>query len=147
MAYSYRQLAYEDPITRGPNRRAFDERLASLADSPEAARVTILMLDLDRFKQVNDNFVESILRDGDFAARLGGDEFASLLPHTEIGEGEKVAARILAAVRTIGGEAALTATIGRAPSRRAAPGDARGRSRPLQGQGGWGDSIGIAEPD
>ena len=130
MAHSYRRLAYEDTITRGPNRRAFDERLAFLADSPEASRVTILMLDLDRFKQVNDNFghaagdtvlrkvfeaVESSLRDGDFAARLGGDEFASLLPHTGIAEAEKVAGRILAAVRTIGGEASLTATIGLAP--------------------------------
>ena len=130
MAHSYRQLAYEDPITRGPNRRAFDERLALLADSPEASEVTILMLDLDRFKQVNDNFghaagdtvlrkvfeaVESSLREGDFAARLGGDEFATLLPHTEIAEAERVAGRILAAVRAIGGEAKLTATIGLAP--------------------------------
>ena len=132
MAHSYRQLAYEDTITRGPNRRAFDERLAFLADSPEASRATILILDLDRFKQVNDNFghaagdtvlrkvfeaVESSLRDGDFAARLGGDEFASLLPYTAIAEAEKVAGRILAAVRSIGGEAALTATIGLAPLR------------------------------
>lgn len=130
MAHSYRRLAYEDTITRGPNRRAFDERLAALADSPEAARATILMLDLDGFKQVNDNFghaagdtvlrkvfekIESSLRDGDFAARLGGDEFASLLPHTGIAEAEKVAGRILAAVRSIGGEQTLTATIGLAP--------------------------------
>ena len=130
MAHSYRQLAYEDPITRGPNRRAFDERLALLADSPEASEVTILMLDLDRFKQVNDNFghaagdtvlrrvfeaVESSLREGDFAARLGGDEFATLLPHTETAEAERVAGRILAAVRAIGGKAKLTATIGLAP--------------------------------
>jgi diguanylate cyclase (GGDEF)-like protein len=130
MAHSYRRLAYEDPITRGPNRRAFDERLAFLADSAEAPRATILMLDLDRFKQVNDNFghaagdtvlrkvfeaVEASLRDGDFAARLGGDEFASLLPHTGSAAAEKVAGRILAAVRSIGGAANLTATIGLAP--------------------------------
>lgn len=132
MAHSYRRLAYEDTITRGPNRRAFDEHLASLADSPEASRVMILMLDLDKFKAVNDSFghaagdtvlrkvfeaVESSLRDGDFAARLGGDEFAALLPRTEIAEAEKVASRTLAAIRTIGGEAALTATIGLAPLR------------------------------
>lgn len=132
MAHSYKRLAYEDTITRGPNRRAFDERLASLADSPEASRATILVLDLDKFKEVNDSFghaagdtvlrkvfeaVESSLRDGDFAARLGGDEYASLLPHTEIAEAEKVAGRVLAAIRAIGGEAALTATIGLAPLR------------------------------
>ncbi len=130
MAHSYRRLAYEDTITRGPNRRAFDERLSALADSPEAARATILMLDLDRFKQVNDSLghaagdevlrkvfraVHSSLREGDFAARLGGDEFASLLPKTEMAEAEKIAGRILAAVRTLGAESALTATIGLAP--------------------------------
>lgn len=130
MAHSYRRLAYQDAITQGPNRRAFDERLASLADSPEALRVTILMLDLDEFKQVNDSFghaagdavlrkvfaaVESNLRDGDFAARLGGDEFASLLPHTEVAEAERVASRVLAAVRAIESDAPLTATIGIAP--------------------------------
>ena len=163
MAHSYRRLAYEDTITRGPNRRAFDEHLAFLADSPEASRATILMLDLDRFKQVNDNFghaagdtvlrkvfeaVESSLRDGDFAARLGGDEFASLLPHTGIAEAEKVAGRILAAVRAIGGEAALTATIGLAPLRggpRRAMLEADLALYRAKADGG--DSIGFADRD
>jgi diguanylate cyclase (GGDEF)-like protein len=163
MAHSYRRLAYEDTITRGPNRRAFDERLAFLADSPEASGVTILMLDLDRFKQVNDNFghaagdkvlrkvfeaVEASLREGDFAARLGGDEFASLLPNTEIAEAEKVASRILAAVREIAGEAALTATIGLAPL-------LKGPRRAMldadlalyRAKAAGGDSIGIADRD
>jgi diguanylate cyclase (GGDEF)-like protein len=161
MAHSYRRLAYEDVVTRGPNRRAFDERLAFLADSPDAARVTILMLDLDRFKQVNDSLghaagdtvlrkvfeaVESSLRDGDFAARLGGDEFASLLPHTKIAEAEKVAGRILAAVRTIGGESMLTATIGLAPllgGPRRAMLDADLALYKAKADGG--DSIGIAD--
>ncbi len=163
MAHSYRRLAYEDTITRGPNRRAFDESLASLADSPEASRATILMLDLDRFKQVNDSFghaagdtvlrevfeaVDSSLRDGDFAARLGGDEFASLLPHTGIAEAEKVADRILAAVRAIGGETALTATIGLAPLRggpRRAMLEADLALYRAKADGG--DSIGLADPD
>lgn len=163
MAHSYRRLAYEDTITRGPNRRAFDERLAALADSPEASRVTILMLDLDSFKQVNDSFghaagdtvlrkvfeaVEASLRDGDFAARLGGDEFASLLPHTGIAEAETVAGRILAAVRSIGGEARLTATIGLAPlyggPRRAM---LEADLALYRAKADGGDSIGIADRD
>lgn len=127
MAHAYRRLAYEDPLVKGPNRRAFDDRLAFLSDSPEAAPVTILMLDLDSFKQVNDTYghaagdtalrrvfgaVESCLREGDFAARLGGDEFAVLLPHTEVEGAANVAARVLDAIRTAGADADLTATIG-----------------------------------
>jgi len=163
MAHSYRRLAYEDAITRGPNRRAFDERLAALAESPEASRATILILDLDGFKQVNDNFghaagdrvlrrvfeaVESSHRDGDFAARLGGDEFASLLPRTGIAEAEKVAGRILAAVRSIGGEATLTATVGLAPLRggpRRAMLEADLALYRAKAEGG--DSIGLADGD
>jgi diguanylate cyclase (GGDEF)-like protein len=130
MAHSYRRLAYEDSITKRPNRRAFDDRLALLNDSPDAAPVTMLMLDLDGFKQVNDTFghaagdrvlrevaevVEKCHREGDFAARLGGDEFALLLPHTDISEAAEVAARVLAAISAAGTEASVTATIGIAP--------------------------------
>lgn len=130
MAHAYRRLAYEDPITRGPNRRAFDDRLVALEDSSEAAPVTILMLDLDHFKQVNDTFghaagddvlrkvflaIESCLREGDFAARLGGDEFALILPHTVTAAAEKIAGRLLSAIRSSDSRGSLTATIGVAP--------------------------------
>ena len=130
MAHSYRRLAYEDPITKRPNRRAFDDRLALLNDSPEAAPVTILMLDLDNFKGVNDTFghatgdavlgtvaaaIEKCLRGEDFAARLGGDEFAVLLVRTDLAAAEQVADRILNAIRTGAGEETVTATIGIAP--------------------------------
>lgn len=130
LAHAYRRLAYEDPITKGPNRRAFDDRLAALEDSSEAAPVTILILDLDHFKQVNDTFghaagdealrsvflaIESCLREGDLAARLGGDEFALILPHTGAGAAAKVAARLLGAIRLAGSEQSLTATVGVAP--------------------------------
>ena len=50
MAHSYRRLAYEDAVTKGPNRRAFDDRLVLLADSPEAAPLAILIVDLDRLQ-------------------------------------------------------------------------------------------------
>ena len=79
---------------------------------------------------------------------LGGDEFASLLPHTEIAEAEKVAGRILAAVRKIGGEATPTATIGLAPllgGPRRAMLDADLALYRAKADGG--DSIGIADRD
>jgi MerR family transcriptional regulator, light-induced transcriptional regulator len=130
MAHSYRRLAYEDALTKGPNRRSFDDRLALLADSPDARPVTILMLDLDEFKKINDTYghpagddvlrsvfkaIGSCLRDGDFAARLGGDEFALLLSRTGPAEAKEVAERVLAAIRSAGAREALTATIGVAP--------------------------------
>lgn len=130
MAHSYRQLAYADSITKGPNRRAFDDRLALLNDSPEAAPVAVLMLDLDGFKHANDTLghaagdvvlrevydaIESCLREADFAARLGGDEFALLLPKAETAEAEEIAERVLVAIRKAGNEASVTATIGIAP--------------------------------
>lgn len=130
MAHSYRQLAYADSITGGPNRRAFDDRLALLNDSPEAAPVAVLMLDLDGFKHANDTLghaagdavlrdvyeaIESRLREADFAARLGGDEFALLLPRAETAAAEEIAERVLVAVRRAGKEASVTATIGIAP--------------------------------
>ena len=163
MAHAYRRLAYEDPITEGPNRRAFDDRLVILGDSPEATPVTVLMLDLDRFKLVNDTFghaagdavlrkvflaIESCLRIGDFVARLGGDEFALVLPRTKIGAAEKVADRLLSAIRMAGAEESVTATVGIAPLN-------RGPRRAMleadlalyRAKGEGGDSVGFAEPD
>jgi diguanylate cyclase (GGDEF)-like protein len=164
MAHSYRRLAYEDAVTKGPNRRAFDDRLVLLAESPEAAPVAILMVDLDDFKQVNDTFghaagdevlravfkaIDSSLREGDFAARLGGDEFAMLLPRTGIEEATRVAARTLDAIRTTGGrESPLTTTIGVAALRqgpRRAMLDADLALYRAKADGG--DSIGVAEQD
>ncbi len=130
MARSYRRLAYEDPITMRPNRRAFDDRLALLNDSPDAAPVTILMLDLDNFKAVNDTFghatgdavlraaaeaIERCLRGDDFAARLGGDEFALLLVRTDLAAAKQVADRVLCAIRSGAKDTAVSATIGIAP--------------------------------
>ncbi len=88
--------ATHDPLTGLHNRRALDaalERLAGEAQDP-LKRVTLLHIDLDRFKQINDTLghaagdamlvhAANVLRrnapDGDLVARIGGDEFVVLL--------------------------------------------------------------------
>jgi diguanylate cyclase (GGDEF)-like protein len=86
------ELAQTDILTGLPNRAFFLEQLHEInASERAAAGFSILMLDLDRFKNVNDSLghaagdtllrqvaqrLSSTLREGDVLARLGGDEFA-----------------------------------------------------------------------
>ncbi|HEY8037436.1 MAG TPA: EAL domain-containing protein [Methylobacter sp.] len=91
-----RQLAFYDPLTQLPNRRLLQERLKHSIEIErrEGKRLALLMLDLDRFKAVNDSLghlagdellqqvavrISARLRDVDMVARLGGDEFVVLL--------------------------------------------------------------------
>lgn len=105
-------LAYRDTLTGLPNRALFDERLEqSLAVTLRAgAPLTLMLLDLDRFKEVNDSHGHQagdqllvavaqrlrahLQRGSDLVARLGGDEFAFLLP-TETPEAAERTARAL----------------------------------------------------
>lgn len=92
-----RRLAREDALTKLPNRRDFYERGRQvLAQAQrEGTPITAVFIDLDRFKQVNDEKGHALgdallicvadgltarLRASDIAGRLGGDEFALLLP-------------------------------------------------------------------
>jgi diguanylate cyclase (GGDEF)-like protein len=94
------KLAYEDSLTRLPNRSQFGERLQReiLQAADRHGSLAVFVMDLDRFKYVNDNLGHSVgdhllievavrlrnlLRDGDGVARLGGDEFAVLVPTAE----------------------------------------------------------------
>ena len=100
------QLAFYDSLTQLPNRRLLNERLKHAIDVGHRTgkQLAVLMLDLDKFKPVNDNFghtagdellqqvaqrVTSRLRKVDMVARLGGDEFVILLE--DIGQYETIA--------------------------------------------------------
>ncbi|MCX8997387.1 EAL domain-containing protein [Rhizobiaceae bacterium BDR2-2] len=108
-----RELAFQDPLTGLANRRQFEDALKVAAASPPAAGYShaVLMLDLNGFKKINDNYGHAIgdqtlivvaqrlvgaIRSQDLAARLGGDEFVVLAPHVLGAEGAGViATRIL----------------------------------------------------
>jgi diguanylate cyclase (GGDEF)-like protein len=107
------RLAYWDTLTNLPNRATFALDLATAITKAkeENRQLYILMMDLDRFKNVNDvlghSFGDAVLRQvaerlklqiissGDQLARLGGDEFAILLPDATVVDAKAVAARIL----------------------------------------------------
>jgi len=94
------ELSREDFLTGLNNSRAFSEALQSEAIRARRYhhQITIVYIDLDNFKQVNDRYghhagdlllsavadaLRSSIREVDVAARLGGDEFALLLPETD----------------------------------------------------------------
>jgi len=91
-----KQLAFYDPLTQLPNRRLLQKQLQHAIDMErrDGSQLALLMLDLDRFKVVNDSLghlagdellqqvaarITGRLRDVDMVARLGGDEFLVLL--------------------------------------------------------------------
>ncbi|MDH5216577.1 MAG: EAL domain-containing protein [Gammaproteobacteria bacterium] len=107
-----RYQALHDALTDLPNRSLFMDRLqqALLTAGREQHEVSILLLDLDRFKEVNDTLghhvgdkllqqiahrLRMILRDSDTVARLGGDEFSVLLPTADKSQAMFIARKII----------------------------------------------------
>ncbi len=91
----YQHLAHHDQLTNLPNRTLLMERLSQALDRAEHRRkpLAVMVLDLDRFKQINDSLgngygdqalceitrrLQQLLRQSDTLARLNGDEFALL---------------------------------------------------------------------
>lgn len=112
-------LASMDGLTGLPNRRTFDSRLDQEFRRAQrnAASVSLLMIDVDLFKALNDTFGHQagdhhltriaravggeMLRPGDFAARYGGEEFGVVLPDTPLGGAVVVAERLLEAIAAL----------------------------------------------
>lgn len=105
--------AMEDNLTGLPNRAAFRHRFIDMAASAQrhGQLLVMLLLDLDGFKPVNDEFghpagdavlqqvacrMRTAMRDTDFVARLGGDEFVVLLPDaTSVAAGGAAANKLI----------------------------------------------------
>ena len=124
--------AATDGLTGLPNKRAVTDALKrTFAQAVTTmAPLALILLDLDHFKQVNDQgghavgdqvlanvgaTLRGVLRTGDFAGRNGGEEFAVLLPDTGVDAAMEIAERVRAAIAEIslaGVGVSVTASIG-----------------------------------
>lgn len=116
MEQQLQRLAETDPLTGTANRRRFYDMLAIEIDraSRHDRQLSVLMLDLDHFKEINDNnghdvgdrvlarlveLLGSLLRTSDLLGRSGGDEFLILAPETGFDEAGILAQKLLVAIR------------------------------------------------
>jgi diguanylate cyclase (GGDEF)-like protein/PAS domain S-box-containing protein len=128
-----RHVAFHDALTDLPNRALFVDRAeAALTRARrESGQLGVILLDVDRFKNVNDSLghdagdelikrsadrLREALRGSDTVARLGGDEFAVLLPGLRSEETVRVARKLLEAMRqpflVAGRELRVSASLG-----------------------------------
>jgi diguanylate cyclase (GGDEF)-like protein len=123
-------LAHIDPLTGLGNARQLRTRLSYeiTRHRRHKRRLTVLILDLDGFKSVNDRFghaagdevlrevarqMQRTVRDQDTVVRQGGDEFCVLAPETGWREAERLAERLgFAVARAVGGLQGISASIG-----------------------------------
>jgi diguanylate cyclase (GGDEF)-like protein/PAS domain S-box-containing protein len=102
--------ALHDPLTGLPNRVLFSDRVRMSATRRENGSFSVIYLDLDTFKPINDTLghaagdrvlvevarrLEKLLREGDTLARLGGDEFAILCEGADEAAARLVAERVI----------------------------------------------------
>lgn len=138
LAITVRQLhdlAMKDPLTRLPNRRQGLERMEqewTAVNRRQNRSLSVLLLDIDRFKQVNDQhghgvgdevlkfvarIIEQSARAEDLPCRLGGEEFLVICPETGLKAAQTVAERIRKEIEatelpTAAGMLRVTASIG-----------------------------------
>ena len=128
-------LAVIDPLTKVHNKRYFETQLDQEFENFKRHQYvySLLIIDIDHFKQVNDNFghgkgdeiigtianvLNELRRFGDTLARIGGDEFAILLPHTNLDSALAISDRIVYAMEAeniicdIARQARITVSIG-----------------------------------
>ncbi len=107
--------ALHDGLTELPNRILLSDRIRQSVLMAQRSHqpFALLIMDLDRFKDINDTLghhygdmvlqqmahrVRAVLRESDTIARLGGDEFAVLLPRTELAQARRIIEKLLAAI-------------------------------------------------
>ena len=110
--------ALHDSLTGLPNRALLQDRLTNAIHMMHRSNdnMALLLLDLDRFKEVNDALghragdellqhvgqrLESMLRESDTVARLGGDEFAIIAPSTKPDDAARFADKIIKSISTV----------------------------------------------
>ena len=103
-----------DHLSQVNNRRSFEEKQSALFKTlKEGWTHSLLLLDIDNFKQINDTFgheagdkmiiafgkaLKDNLRSSDFIARLGGDEFCVVFPYTTLERAQELAERLRASM-------------------------------------------------
>lgn len=104
-------ISITDPLTQIANRRYFNHKIEQLFNNlPASVPISLLILDLDHFKMVNDEYghlvgdeylqkiaaiiSNALKRENDLAARYGGEEFACLLPNTKSAAAHEIAEEI-----------------------------------------------------
>ena len=128
------ERAVRDPLTGLLNRRSFMELAVRILEKTKRAstRLSAIMIDIDRFKSINDTFghqvgdevlvavagrIKKALSDAELVARHGGEEFAVLLPSLDIAKATVVAERLRTIVAdvpvsTTAGEVVVTISVG-----------------------------------
>ncbi|HBG06086.1 MAG: hypothetical protein A2075_08765 [Geobacteraceae bacterium GWC2_58_44] len=104
-----KEIAMRDSLTGMLNRRAFDEVLADHRERGNMLPLSLLLIDIDDFKKVNDTFghpagdqvlvsfagiLQQACRGSDLAARYGGEEFVVILPATASARAHEIAQRL-----------------------------------------------------
>ena len=114
-AAALEHMAMHDTLTGLPNRALFQDRLqqAILVSKRDGRSLALLMIDLDRFKEINDTLghymgdvvlievgkrLPGVLRKSDTIARLGGDEFAILLPSVDGNHARETADKVMKSI-------------------------------------------------
>lgn len=102
-----RELAFQDPLTRLPNRKLLEDRIDQ---GLNGGGIVLALVDLDDFKRINDLHGHAIgdrvlcetarrlraaVRDGDTVARLGGDEFVVVVPGAHPDDLERIGNRLI----------------------------------------------------
>ena len=113
------QLAFRDNLTGLYNRHYLVEKLNEIVSLHKRykGKFSLVMLDLDHFKNVNDSYGHAVgdrtlkaaarcimaeIRDTDFASRYGGEEFIVICPNTSVNDCHEVAERIRTAIKSLG---------------------------------------------